>query len=230
MAPLVFKTIARRIASRVGSIPMHSRQRAPLFPIPLVVNQPLHVIRRALIALLAAAAFVLSPASAHSQRADSARVAPRGAAADTTAAAAIRPPLSPRRAFLYSLLLPGYGQSVLRRPGAGVIFVLTESIAIAMLRESRADLAEARALKRDTLVVIGTDPATGEPITQRNSYDQDLIDVRRGHVEDWVAFIAANHLFAAADAYVAAHLWDLPAQISVRQGNSGPIVAARLRW
>jgi len=108
--------------------------------------------------------------------------------------------------------------------------VLTESIAIAMLRESRADLAEARALKRDTLVVIGTDPASGQPITQRNAYDQELIDVRRGHVEDWVAFLFANHLFAAADAYVAAHLWDLPAQISVRQGNGGAIVAAKLKW
>ena len=205
MAPLVFKTIARRIASWVGSIPMHSRQRAPLIPIPLVVRQTLHVIRLSSIALLAAPVLAFSPASARAQRVDSARVAPRAPAVDTAAAAAIRPPLSPRRAFLYSLLLPGYGQSVLRRPGAGVIFVLTESIAIAMLRESRADLAEARALKRDTLVVIGTDP-NGQPITQRNSYDQELIDVRRGHVEDWVAFIVANHLFAAADAYVAAQL------------------------
>jgi len=99
-----------------------------------------------------------------------------------------------------------------------------------MLRESRADLAEARALKGDTLVVIGVDPGSGQPITQRNAFDQELIDVRRGHVEDWVAFLFANHLFAAADAYVAAHLWDLPAQISVRQGANGPIVAARLQW
>jgi len=209
---------------------MHSRQRAFPLLIRTVVSQPLHVIRSICIALLAAATLVLSSASATAQRADNARVAPRAATLDTSAAAAVRPPLSPRRAFLYSLLLPGYGQSVLRRPGAGVIFVLTESIAIAMLRESRADLAEARALKRDTLVVIGTDPASGQPITQRNAYDQELIDVRRGHVEDWVAFLFANHLFAAADAYVAAHLWDLPAQISVRQGNGGAIVAAKLKW
>ena len=82
---------------------------------------------------------------------------------------------------------------------------------------------------QDSLVVIGTD-ASGRPITQRNSYDAELIDVRRGHVEDWVAFLCANHLFAAADAYVAAHLWDLPAQISVRPGTAGPVVAARLSW
>ena len=229
MAPLVFKTIARRTASRVGSIPMHSRQRAFSFLICMVLTRAVQL-RRPLMAFVAVALLMLAPASTHAQRADSARVAPRATPGDTTASHVVRPPLSPRRAFLYSLLLPGYGQSVLGRPGAGTIFVLTESIAIAMLRESRADLAEARALKGDTLVVIGVDPGSGQPITQRNAFDQELIDVRRGHVEDWVAFLFANHLFAAADAYVAAHLWDLPAQISVRQGASGPIVAARLQW
>jgi len=170
------------------------------------------------------------PTVAAAQRADSARVAPRPRAADSSARPIARPPLSPRRAFLYSALLPGYGQSVLGRPGAGALFVLTESIAIAMLRESRADLAEARALKRDSLIVAGVDPSSGQTIFQRNSYDQQLIDVRRGHVEDWVAFLFANHLFAAADAYVAAHLWDLPAQVSVRGGSTGPVLAARLSW
>jgi hypothetical protein len=196
----------------------------------MVLSQLFPVGRRRHVALCAVAFLTLAPVLAHAQQADSARLAPQAKPADTTARAAPKPPLSPRRAFLYSLLLPGYGQSVLGRPGAGTIFVLTESIAIAMLRESRADLAEARALQRDSLVAIGVDPTTGEPILQRNSFDQELIDVRRGHVEDWVAFIFANHLLAAADAYVAAHLWDLPAQISVRQGVSGPIVAARLRW
>ena len=65
---------------------------------------------------------------------------------------------------------------------------------------------------------------------QRNSYDQELIDVRRGHVEDWVAFLLANHLFAAADAYVAAHLWDLPTQISVESRRSGTVLAAKVSW
>lgn len=208
---------------------MHSRQRAFSFLMRMVLSQSVFA-RRALAFQSVVALLLLAPAAGRAQRADSARVAPRAAPADTTATPIVRPPLSPRRAFLYSLLLPGYGQSVLGRPGAGTIFVLTESIAIAMLRESRADLAEARALKGDTLIVLGVDPNTGEPITQRSPFDQELIDVRRGHVEDWVAFLFANHLFAAADAYVAAHLWDLPTQISVRQGVGGPIVAARLQW
>jgi hypothetical protein len=193
-----------------------------------VVSQP-DPVRHPLVLLTLVACLAFTPSALGAQRVDSAHVAPRVAPADT-ARSVLRPPLSPRRAFLYSFLVPGYGQSVLRRPGAGAIFVLTEAIGIAMLRESRADLAEARALKRDSLVVIGVDPSTGQPITQRNAFDQELIDVRRGHVEDWVAFLVANHLFAAADAYVAAHLWDLPAQISVRQGAGGTLVGARLRW
>jgi hypothetical protein len=169
-------------------------------------------------------------ASADAQRVDSARVAPaRAPSADTAARPVPTPPLSPRRAFLYSLLLPGYSQSVLGRPTAGAIFVLSEAIALGMLRESKADLNEARALRTDSLVVVGVD-ASGALIKSASPYTDELIDVRRGHVEDWVAFIIANHLFAAADAYVGAHLWDLPSQISVRQSREGTVLAARLTW
>jgi hypothetical protein len=173
---------------------------------------------------------VVSAVGAHAQRADSARVAAaRAPAVDTSARPVPQPPLSPRRAFLYSLLLPGYSQSVLGRPTAGAIFVLSEAIALGMLRESKADLNEARALRTDSLVVVAFD-ASGAPIKSPAPYTDELIDVRRGHVEDWVAFIIANHLFAAADAYVGAHLWDLPSQISVRPTREGTVLAARLTW
>jgi hypothetical protein len=165
---------------------------------------------------------------ANAQRADTARVAARPKV-DTTRTTP-QPPLSPRRAFLYSLVAPGYAQSRLGRPIGGALFVFTESIAIAMLRESAADLREARLFRRDTLEYIGNDPSTGSPIMHRNSYNDELISIRRGHVEDWIAFLIANHLFAGADAYVAAHLWDLPSQISVTPTTSGTIVAARIRW
>lgn len=170
------------------------------------------------------------PAAA--QRTDSARVAARAPSAviDTGARLVPRPPLSPRRAFLYSLVLPGYAQSILGRSTAGAIFVLSESIALAMLRESREDLKEARNLRRDSLIVIGFDPVTGVEIKAPTPYNDDLVNVRRSHVEDWVAFIIANHLFAAADAYVGAHLWDLPSQISVRQTTGGTVLAARFAW
>ena len=231
VAPVVFKTTARRIASWVGSIPMHSRQPRRHRPqrdavIGRIVNIALVLRRAAPGAVLVA----LGAATAWAQRTDSARVAPaRPPAVDTVARPVPRPPLSPRRAFLYSLLLPGYSQSVLGRPTAGAIFVLSESIALAMLRESKADLDEARRLRTDSLVVIGFEP-NGTAILAASPYNDELVNVRRGHVEDWVAFIIANHLFAAADGYVGAHLWDLPSQISVRQTRGGTVLAARLRW
>lgn len=169
-------------------------------------------------------------ASAAAQRADSARVTPKLPVVDSLAAN-IKPPLSPRRAFLYSLVAPGLAQSKLGRPVAGAIFVFTESIAIAMLRESTADLRQARSYRTDSLVAIGNDPTTGTPVFHRSSYTDELINVRKSHVEDWIAFLIANHLFAGADAYVAAHLWDLPAQIKVAQTPAGTrVIAARISW
>ena len=47
-----------------------------------------------------------------------------------------------------------------------------------------------------------------------------------------MALLIFNHLFSGADAYVAAHLWDLPANVAVRWLPGGPIVqaAVRVRW
>jgi hypothetical protein len=167
--------------------------------------------------------------TASAQRVDSARVAATPKALDTARKALPKPPLSPRRAFLYSLALPGYAQSVLNRPSAGAIFMFTESIALVMLRESAADLRQARRFQTDSLIVVGF-TESGTPITEPSTYTERLVSIRKGHLEDWIAFIIANHLFAAADAYVAAHLWDLPSQISVEPRPNGATVAARLRW
>jgi hypothetical protein len=198
--------------------------------LPVLVSAlPSILVKPSRVAAVVIATLVAAAVPARAQRIDSARVAPRQATVDTSFKPAPAPPLSPRRAFLYSLLVPGYSQSVLGRPTAGAIFVLSESIAIAMLRESKADLDEARRLRTDSITVIGVD-ANGQPITHNSFYSDGLIDIRRGHVEDWVAFLIANHLFAGADAYVAAHLWDLPTQVSVRPGPSGTIFAARFTW
>jgi hypothetical protein len=185
------------------------------------------------------AAFVvlaLVPLVARAQRVDSARVAPASptqrprTVVDTVTKEGPKPPLSPRRAFLYSVLVPGFGQSKLGRPTAGAIFVFTESMALAMLRESNAELREARLFRTDSLVTLGNDPVTGQPVVQRSSFNDALISIRRGHVEDWIAFLIANHLFAGADAYVAAHLWDLPSQISVSPTPTGTQIGAKIRW
>ena len=216
----------------VGSIPMHSRHHRPdRVTRPSSSGFTRIALPRHAAALATIVVMVLAAARPlHAQRADSARAGVRRTAGDSTRATQIpKPPLSPRRAFLYSLALPGYSQSVLGRPTAGALFVLTESIALVMLRESAADLRQAKRFLTDSLVVIGYEP-TGTPILQVSAYNERLVDIRRGHVEDWIAFLLANHLFAAADGYVGAHLWDLPTQISIEPRGDGAVLAAKVRW
>jgi hypothetical protein len=141
------------------------------------------------------------------------------------------PPLSPRRAFLYSLAVPGYAQSVLGRHRAGALQVAFEAVAIVMVRMSAADLREARRNLADTVTVSFLD-ASGNPSIQRvrGQWTSELVRARRAHVEDWIAVWAANHLFSALDAFVAAHLWDLPAEVAVTATPRSTGVALKLHW
>jgi hypothetical protein len=140
----------------------------------------------------------------------------------------IAPPITPRRAFVYSALIPGMGQAALDRKYTGAAFFLIETMSWALLRRSADDQRIAKAFVGDSVPqAYAIDPATG--LAQRDShgnpivsswaqtaYTQDLVRARALHVEDWVAVILFNHLFSGADAYVAANLWDLPQHLGVR--------------
>jgi hypothetical protein len=58
-----------------------------------------------------------------------------------------------------------------------------------------------------------------------------LVQARRTHVEDWVALLLFNHLVSGADAYVAAHLWDLPGRVSVVPApGGGTALSFQVSW
>ena len=152
--------------------------------------------------------------------------------------------MTPRRAFLSSLLLPGYAQTVFGRDRAAMLFTVIEIGSIAMVRKSAIDLAEAKGLPHDSVVVsykidpltgrAAIDAKTGLPIPETwetSRYTQDRIKARRTHYEDWIAAIVFNHLFAGADAYVAANLWDFRTNIGVvaTQRSAGVYASLRLR-
>ena len=194
----------------------------------------------AIVARFAAALFVTLAAPAVSplaaQRADSARTAvtapPAAPPAADTASTVRKAPLSPARSFLYSLLVPGYSQWALGRPTAGVVFVTAEAITLTMLRESAANLADARRFRGDSIIVQFVDPITGVRGVRRepSQGDSSLVRVRRAQVEDWIAALVATHLFSGLDAFVAAHLWDVPTEVSARPRYGGAVVAARFRF
>src|SRR5688500_11484475 len=109
----------------------------------------------------------ISPFPARAQQTDSARVGvPRPAPAAVTPQATTdsvrRPPMSPRRAFLTSLVLPGYAQTVFGRNKAALLFAVVEVGAIGMARKAAMALGEAKAFARDSVVdTYRIDPATG---------------------------------------------------------------------
>jgi hypothetical protein len=138
-------------------------------------------------------------------------------------------PLSARRAFLYSLAMPGLGQSRLQRGTAGALFASVELAAVVMVRRSSADLREARRYQTDSLpsqfTVQGA--TLGKSGTVLPRFGADLARTRRLHVEDWLAAIAFNHLLSGADAFVSAQLWDMPVRMAVApmQGGAGVVAS-----
>jgi hypothetical protein len=145
------------------------------------------------------------------------------------------PPISPGRAFFYSFLAPGSAQSILRRHKAATAFLIVESISLVMIRESAADVHEARRFENDTTVLSYVD-ASGQPFLDAEGnpaprvaeprFGPSYVRTRRAHVEDWIALLVANHLFAGADAFVAAHLWDVKARLALKSTPNGTAIVA----
>jgi hypothetical protein len=204
----------------VGSIPARSRH---------AILEP----SRSMRTLALAAATILVAASLDAQavpdsaRADTARP-PRSARVPSGQGDTVfGPPISPKSAFLRSLLVPGLGQAALDRGTAGAIFVSLEALSVLMTIKSKRDLTVARRLETDS--VFAGFNANGDtlfipsPVAGR-------VRARKQHVEDWVALLIFNHLFAAADAFVAAQLWDVPARVSVERDGDRTRLTATVRW
>ena len=178
---------------------------------------------------------VLSPVMARAQRADSATVGvkPASPSAIITPRSSITgPPISPRRAFLYSLLVPGLGQAKLDRPNAGAVYFIVEAVSLAMAQKSSRSIDAARSapdsfiVRYDAPVTSGGDPVPVFEVSQLKLREKS----RKTQVEDWVAVLIFNHFFSGADAFVAAQLWDLPAVLTARPTAKGATVSTRVSW
>jgi hypothetical protein len=118
-----------------------------------------------------------------------------------------RPPISPTGAFLRSLILPGWGQARLGRNVTGGMFVAFEGLAGAMVWKTYWQLDFARARGK-------------------------FVKSHRQEREDWLVLLGFNHLMAATEAYVSAHLYDFPAALRMRRlpdGATGVGVVVPLR-
>jgi hypothetical protein len=188
----------------------------------------------------------LQPAALKAQKADSARAGVQRSAKLQPQQAAVprdstKPPIGPGRAFLYSFLLPGLGQSRLDRGTSGTIYVAFEAFGVAMATKAAYDLRLAREHRHDAIVEsYKVNSATGIPEvntagtpipadTIRNRYLGNRVKARRTHLEDWAAALIFNHLFSGADAFVSAQLWDLPVHVGFRAAPAVMVLRAVAR-
>jgi hypothetical protein len=106
-----------------------------------------------------------------------------------------------------------------------------EATSFIMIRESALDVREAQRNANDSVLVAYVNASgAAVPRYERTAFPPALIRVRKEHVEDWIAALVANHLFAAADAFVAALLWDLPTEVAVRGSRRSAVVSLGFRW
>jgi hypothetical protein len=129
----------------------------------------------------------------------------------------------------------------LGRPKAAGLFVLAEAVTVGMSAKSWYDLDKAKEAREDTVVtpvldgqgkpVIDT--LTGQPKVTVSFRDPNLVGrirARRTHLEDWIAAVLFNHLFAGADAFVAANLQDFKTNVQANATDRGVQVMARVSW
>lgn len=105
--------------------------------------------------------------------------------------------IGPVGALWRSLLLPGWGQAATGRQVTGALFVIWEGTTMYMTLKARQ---EAHYFDE-----------AGLP----NAH------AKRQEVQDWMVLWGFNHLFAGAEAYVAAHLRDFPRDLKVRAFPGG---------
>lgn len=92
------------------------------------------------------------------------------------------------------MLLPGLGQAVLGEQDFGAAFVFWEGLTLAMTMKTIRQLR----YQED----IGV--------------EADSLANKRAQLENWLVLLVFNHLFAGAQAFVSANLWDFPADLKAR--------------
>ncbi len=214
MAPAVFKTVCDLTFVGLGGFDSHALPPIHVdSPSTMMSSFAMSNVRRGLAAAVLLGAAV--PAVAHGQRPDTTVGPIRSLAA--VPPDSLRPPIGPLRAFIYSFLVPGSAQAILGRHKAAAVYLLIDGICLSMIRESAADVHEARRTAGDSVIVSYVD-ANGNPLVTSfpPRFTSKEIDTREAHVEDWAALMVGNHLFSGADAFVSSHLWDVPVHVGMR--------------
>lgn len=101
-------------------------------------------------------------------------------------------PVSPMGALWRSILIPGWGQAKLNRKLTGALFITWEGVTLGMALKSNHELQYLRRTRSGS------------------------VSAKEQERQDWLVLLAFNHLFAAIESYVSAHLWDFPDDLQLR--------------
>lgn len=140
--------------------------------------------------------------------------------------------ITPRGAFLRSLVLPGWGHTEVGSYVRGGFYVATQAATGFMLIKTQTRLSRARTrldlmeeVVRERLVASGVDdPETLEASVESDPEVSDLqalVDTRSEQREDWIALGIFFLFLGGADAYVSAHLADFPAAVEIEGTPEG---------
>ena len=109
----------------------------------------------------------------------------------------LRPPVTAMGAFWRSLLIPGWGQARTGRRTAAAFFVAVEG------------------------VTLGMSITTSSQLRYQQVTNPENVDAKSQQREDWLVLLGVNHLLSAMEAYVSAHLWDFPGDLTIQAVPGG---------
>ena len=138
-------------------------------------------------------------------------------------------PVSPGRAFLRAILVPGWGHASIEEHTRGGFYFLTESAAAWMIVRTRLRLSAAKDVEELRLAQVRAAlRAAGETdaakiIAAEDNDDgviaaRSLVEARSQQFEDWLVFGIFFVFLSGADAFVSAHLKDFPQPLGVAVG------------
>jgi len=133
--------------------------------------------------------------------------------------------VTPRGAFLRSLVVPGWGHVATESYGRGGFYVAAQTGSFWMLWQTltrRAEAASFVSLERDVARARLQAGGVVDPDSLSLAADSDpavhdreaLVEARSQQVEDWSAISIFLVFLGATDAFVAAHLADSPAPLT----------------
>jgi hypothetical protein len=151
--------------------------------------------------------------------------------------------ITPGKAFMRSLLIPGWGQFSVGARTRGFVFIGLQSASWFMLVKTLNKLSDAHDVADERVAFasdslhrqMSTDTALARKLASADSFNarveafdtvkaiRSLINSREEQRQDWITYVLFTTLASGVDAFVAAHLADFPTTITTTAKPNGAV-------